>query len=352
VWWIAGWVAWVVVFAAQWFGYDAARGNAERFYHYLWWSLYTWGVLTPLVVTFTLRHPIEAGSWSRALPLHLGASLVIVFVEISAEAVIGKLATHPDALMVALAEHYFGRHAQVSVLSYWMIVGAVQLHHLLDRARRRELRASRLEAALSSAQLEMLRSQLHPHFVFNTLQAATTLIHDDPGAAEDILLRLSELLRVSIDEVHVQEVSLNRELDVLELYMGIQTRRFGDRLEFAVAVDPDVLECLVPALILQPIVENAICHGIARHKGADTVTILGARDGGSLRLEVRNLSGELEAAGARPQGIGLANTRARLEQLYGTHQRLRLRGLAPNGVSAEIVLPLRTPSVRAEVTEP
>src|SRR6185437_11930059 len=219
----------------------------------------TWGVLTPVVVTLALRRPLGASSW----PLHLAASLVIVALEISVEVLIG-FHTHPEASLLHIVTHYFGRHAQVSIATYWLIVALVAL-------RQRELRASRLEAELSAAQLEVLRAQLQPHFLFNTLQAATTLVHDDPDGAEEMLVRLGELLRVSIDEVHVQEVPLARELEMLELYMGIQARRFGDRLQFVVAIDSDARHCMVPALILQPIVENAIGHGIARHKGADTV---------------------------------------------------------------------------------
>jgi len=341
--WGLAWLAVVLVFAAQWFVYDAARGNADPFHRYLWWSFYTWGVLTPVAVKLAVRYRIDATTWKRTLPLHLAAGVAIVIIEISAEAALG-MQTHPDASMLDLVAHYFGRHAQLSVLTYWMIVAAVQLYHVLDKARRRELRTAKLEAELSAAQLEVLRAQIHPHFLFNTLQAATTLVHDDPDGAEDILLRLGELLRVSLDEANVHEVSLERELEVLELYLGIQARRFGDRLHFEVAVEPEVHGCMVPPLILQPIVENAIRHGIGRHKGSDTVTIKGGRDGESLRLEVRNLSGHL-GEGPR-QGVGLANTRARLDQLYGDHQHLELRGLSPSGVSAEIVLPLRA---RAEV---
>jgi two-component system LytT family sensor kinase len=191
--------------------------------------------------------------------------------------------------------------------------------------------------------LEVLRAQIHPHFLFNTLQAATTLIHEDPDGAEDILLRLSELLRVSIDESHIQEISLERELEVLDLYMGIQARRFGDRLRFEVSIDEDVRDCMVPALILQPLIENAIRHGIGRHKGTDTVSVRGFQQGEFLRLEVLNLNSHLEEKPvALPgRGVGLANTRARLEQLYGERQELRLHKLEPTGVCAEISIPLR-----------
>ena len=336
--WGLAWLAVVLVFALQWFAYDAARGNADQLHHYLWWSFYTWGVLTPVAVKLAFRYPIDAATWKHTLPLHLAAGVAIVIIEISAEAALGTH-THPDASILDVVAHYFGRHAQLSVLTYWMIVAAVQIHHMRDKARRRELRTAKLEADLSAAQLEVLRAQIHPHFLFNTLQAATTLVHDDPDGAEDVLLRLSDLLRVSFDEAHVHEVSLERELEVLELYLGIQARRFGDRLRFEVAVEPDVHDCMVPPLILQPIVENAIRHGIGRHKGSDTVTIKGGRDGEFLKLEVRNLSGHLD--GAERQGVGLSNTRARLGQLYGERKHLELRGLTPSGVAAEIVLPLR-----------
>src|ERR1041385_7468938 len=136
--WVIAWIAVVLLFAVQWFAYDAARGNADEFVHYLWWSFYTWGVLTPVAVTLATRHRIDATTWKRALPLHVGAGLVIVAIEIGAEAVLGKLRMHPDASMVDVAAHYFGRHAQLSVITYWVIVAAVQLHFMRDKARRRE----------------------------------------------------------------------------------------------------------------------------------------------------------------------------------------------------------------------
>jgi two-component system LytT family sensor kinase len=342
----ACWLAVVFLFATQWFVYDAARGSADPFRYYLWWSCYTWGVLTPVVVSFARHNPINAGTWKRALPLHLGAGFVLVAAEISIEAMIGKLRLHHDLSVQEALRHYFTRHAQVSLLTYWMLVIAVQLYEVVDEARKRELRASRLEAQLTAAQLEVLRAQIHPHFLFNTLQAATTLIHEDPDGAEDILLRLSELLRVSVDESHSQEIPLERELEVLDLYMGIQARRFGDRLRFEVSIDQNVRDCMVPALILQPLVENAILHGIGKHKGTDTVSIRGFQKGEVLRLEVLNLNSHLEE---KPlisrRGVGLANTRTRLEQLYGKQQELRLQNLEPTGVCAELSIPLRSAPV-------
>jgi two-component system LytT family sensor kinase len=346
----ACWSVVVFLFATQWFVYDAARGYADPFRYYLWWSCYTWGVLTPAVAKLAYHNPIKATTWKRALPLHLGASFVLIAAEISIEAMLGKLRLHHDLSLQVALRHYFTRHTQVSLLTYWMLVGAVQLYRMRDEAQKRELRSSKLEAQLSAAQLEVLRAQIHPHFLFNTLQAATTLIHEDPDSAEDILLRLSELLRVSLDEAHIQEISLDRELEVLDLYIGIQARRFGDRLRFEISIDQDVRDCIVPALILQPLVENSIRHGIGMHKGSDTVSIQAFQEGDFLHLEVRNLSSRLEDKPARlpERGVGLANTRARLEQLYGNRQQFVLRNLEPTGVCAELSIPLRSAPVFVE----
>jgi Histidine kinase len=223
----ACWLAVVFLFATQWFVYGAARGYADPFRYYLWWSCYTWGILTPAVAKLAYHNPISAASWKRALPLHLGASCVLIAGEISIEALFGKLRLHHNLSIEEALRHYFTRHTQVSVLTYWMLVGAVQLYQMRDEARKRELRSAKLEAQLTTAQLEVLRAQIHPHFLFNTLQAATMLIHEDPDGAEDILLRLSELLRVSVDEGHIQEISLKRELEILDLYM--QSRVEDDR---------------------------------------------------------------------------------------------------------------------------
>jgi len=339
----ACWLGVVLLFAVQWFLYDATRGSADVFRYYLWWSFYLWGILTPVVVWFSLRHAITAISWKSVVPVHFAAGLGFVGAAILGEAMIGKLWQHQELSAGKALRHYFLRHAQVSLFTYGMLVVAVELYRMLDERRKQQLRASRLEAQLTAAHLEALRAQLHPHFLFNTLQAATTLIQEDPDGAEDILIRLSEILRVSFDQTNIQEVPLSKEIEILGLYIGIQARRFGDRLNFEVSVDPDVRECMVPALILQPLVENAIRHGISKHKGVDEVQIRGFQKNGSLCLEVRNQNSYLEedALEFRGHGIGLANTRMRLEQLYGIRQALRLQNLQPTGVCAAVFIPLR-----------
>lgn len=337
------WALVVLLFAGQWYVYDLSRAAADPFVDYLWWSFYMWAVLTPLVLWFSHRHPINIDNWKRVVPLHLAASVALTVVQLSVETYLAWL-RHADQWSFKEAlRHYFSQHTQLSLLTYWVLVAGVQLYRLYDQARRRELQAAQLEARLAEARLDMLRTQLQPHFLFNTLQAATILVHEDPSAAEEILLRLSELLRVSLDDLHVQEVSLAREIEFLDHYIAIQQRRFGDRLRFEVRVEQEVRAFAVPTLVLQPLVENAIRHGLGKHKEPDIVTVRGFQSNGRLCLEVYNQIGHLEDVMERLllRGLGLANTKARLEQLYGRQQSLKLRNLKPSGVAASLSLPLR-----------
>jgi two-component system, LytTR family, sensor kinase len=207
--------------------------------------------------------------------------------------------------------------------------------------RQRELRQAQLETRLASAELEMLRMQIHPHFLFNTLQAAITLVQDDPRAAEDVLLRLSELLRISLDQMGTNEVPLARELEFLDLYVGIQRQRFGDRLSVEIHADPSTLEYQVPSLLLQPLVENAILHGIGKHKGEDLIEVFAHLENGGLQLEVWNGNSVVDDASEKllMHGVGLRNTKARLEQLYGPDASLIIRSLARRGAAVLIFIP-------------
>jgi len=337
-----GWAIVILLFASQWYAYDAARTGANPFTYYLGWSLYMWA-LTPLVLRFAHRHPIESGTWKRSVPLHISASVVLTALQISIETYIGWLRHAHDLPFKEALRHYFSQHTQLSLLSYWLLVAAAMFYHMYDQARLRQLQSAQLEARLAEARLEMLRMQLQPHFLFNTLQAATMLIHDDPHGAEDILLRLSQLLRVSLDEFNVQEIPLSREIELLGCYIGIQERRFGDRLRFDLRMDDDVLSCAVPSFVLQPLVENAIRHGIGKHKENDVVSIRVFQKQNRLHLEVCNRTSSLADAPERllSRGTGLSNTKARIEQLYGDEHSLQLCNLEPKGVCVELSIPLR-----------
>ena len=340
---VAAWAFVVLLFASQWYAYDVAHGFTDRFLYYLGWSFYLWGLLTPVALWLAWSYPIAGATWKRSVPLHLAASLLFTTVQLSLEASVAWFRFGEQGSPTAMLVHYLRQHTQIGLVTYWLVIGVVHFYRIHDQARKRDLRAAQLEARLAEAQIENLRTQLHPHFLFNTLQAAATLIHEDPEAAEDILLRLSELLRVSLDEMHTHEIPLATEMDFLEHYIGIQQRRFGDRLRFNLQVDANMLDCAVPTLVLQPLVENAVRHGVGKHKDNDVITVHAFQHGDRLCLGVSNLTSALEDTPERlsSRGIGLSNTRGRLEQLYGREQELRLCNLEPKGVCVEISSPMR-----------
>ncbi len=228
--------------------------------------------------------------------------------------------------------------AQFNIPIYWVIVSIVHALSFYRRSEERERQAAELEMLLAEARLQALRMQLHPHFLFNTLNAIATLVHKDATAADEMIGNLSELLRATLDTSE-HEIPLHRELDFLNRYLEIQQVRFGDRLRVEKAVDAAALEAMVPPLILQPLVENAVRHGIEPHRAAGLVHIDARRDGGLLRLTVRDSGTGPKPRTQPPQGIGLANTRARLRELYGDGARLTLTSGAEGGFSVELQIP-------------
>jgi two-component system LytT family sensor kinase len=208
----------------------------------------------------------------------------------------------------------------------------------------REKRAAQLQVQLTEARLEALRTQIRPHFLFNTLNAITVLVDENPAAAKRTLAQLSELLRLTLENVHTQEVPLRREMEFLDHYLLIQQTRYGDRLSVRKAIGPDALDASVPYLVLQPLVENALKHGIDSLPGPGTITISARREGAKLVLGVLDAGeGRRNAAqGGQGMGIGLSNTGARLRQLYGADHSVSI-GPAPggNGTNVVVTLPFR-----------
>ncbi|MGH7538093.1 MAG: sensor histidine kinase, partial [Gemmatimonadales bacterium] len=194
---------------------------------------------------------------------------------------------------------------------------------------------------LSEARLQALKTQLHPHFLFNALHTVGQLIRTGQDAlAVQVTAGLGDLLRRVLDEAGTQEVPLKQELELLRVYIAIEAIRFSDRLQVVVHADPDVLDARVPHLILQPLVENAIKHGIARRAAVGHVLIGARRINGSLYLVVRD-DGSGMPVTAADQGVGLSNTRARLRQLYGTAASVEVVNMPDGGVAAQIVVPYR-----------
>jgi LytS/YehU family sensor histidine kinase len=225
---------------------------------------------------------------------------------------------------------------------YWAVIAFGYGDELQRRFKNEEVRAAQLESRLIEAELKALREQLKPHFLFNTLNTVSVLVRDGKNEmAVTLLARLGSLLRMSLDVNHKNETTLRVEMDFLERYIEIQKARFPDRLTVCIAVDEAALGIRVPWLLLQPIVENAILHGVAPKSGAGRVDILGRVEGGELRLEVRDDGPGLPDNRRVVEGTGLANTRERLSKIYGGAGKMTLRGIPTGGISVEIILPSR-----------
>jgi len=222
---------------------------------------------------------------------------------------------------------------------YWVVVSIVHAFTYYRRSQERERKALELEASLAQARLQALRMQLHPPFLFNTLHAISTLVHKDPQAADEMIGNLSELLRVTLDTSDQQQIPLRKELDFLDRYLQIQQTRFGDRLLVEKQIDANALDAQVRTLILQPLVENAIRHGIEPHPAPGRVAIQIERRNDLLHLVVRNTCAGPKASPQSQEGIGIANTKARLHELYGDRARLTLTTSSEAGFRVDIEIP-------------
>lgn len=347
------WLLAVVVAASQWYIYDAVHQRAERVTYYLLTCAYLCGVLSPLVFCLVRRWPVNSRTWKHALPVHIVASLLLTGIGVFVEAIIGWLLCIAECSFVAELRHYFTWHTQISLITYWALFAAFHIYRMYDRARMREVHAAQLEAQLAEAQLTALRTQLQPHFLFNTLQAATMLIYDDPEGAEEILLALSELLRISLQVLQQQELPLRNEIEFLKYYAAIQRRRFGDRLQFDFWIEERAESCAVPSLLLQPLVENAVRHGVGIRKEPDFISVRAFVNENRLNIEIKNRSSAVDATLDKLvlRGMGLSNTIARLQRLYGSEQSFVIRNLSPRGVAVSLSMLARTVVLPSEELE-
>lgn len=288
-----------------------------------------WPLVTPLIVWLARREPIEHGRIARGLMVHLLASVVICALHV----LIYLKAYHlwfpwperePVPSFGVLAASYLRNRWQFELLTYWAILGGVLAVRYYREGRERALRAGALEAQLAQAQLQALRMQLNPHFLFNTLQAISVLVVEQPRSAQRMLTLLGDLLRAVLEGGGRQEIPLREELDFLRRYLEIEQVRFPDRLDVRYEVEPGLDDALVPSFVLQPLVENSIRYAIAPRAERGTL-VIGARvTEGVLRLSVRDDGPGFPAL--FEEGVGLSTTRARLEKLYGG-DRLDIRGL-------------------------
>jgi two-component system LytT family sensor kinase len=295
---------------------------------------------TPLVLWLARRYRVERQTWKRSVPVHLLAGFAICAVWAAYHIVLDVYFNgHFDRFEWRNLHRIVFLNIDRELLVYWIIVVVSHAVGYYQRYREGELRASQ-------AQLQALKMQLHPHFLFNALHSISALVHSDPDAADKMIARLGDFLRLTLDSAAAQEVPLRQELEFLNCYLDIERTRFRDRLTTEIHADPQVLDCVVPNLILQPIVENAIRHGVSQRAASGHVEVRATRAGQLLRLEVRdNGRGLPEGADAvrgkqGGGGVGLANTRARLQQLYGGAYRFELSNAPEGGAVVTLEIPM------------
>src|ERR1700733_12865110 len=276
--WAVAFVLWTVLAflsAAGAHVYTASMGSPESWAQLLAWNItisFVWSLLTPPIYALARQFTFERSNWQRILPLHLAASIAITFAGACVIVWLEPFVTWTPEAHIPFVAHVLSR-AFMDFQRYWYILLITQAIGYYAKYRERELESSQLEAQLAHAQLEVLKIQLEPHFLFNTLNSIAALARNDGPAAEHMTLKLADLLRFSLDAMGVHEVPLSRELTVLQKYIEIQQTRFQDRLQVEMDIAPNTLSALVPNMILQPLVENAIRHGIGPRRAPGHIRI-------------------------------------------------------------------------------
>jgi two-component system LytT family sensor kinase len=319
---------------------------------------YLWGLFTPLIYWQAQRFPLERGRLLPRMSINIGIGVAITLLYVVLELFLRQTLTGAftvfqggtfDASLFQSWPQLIYWGVEYHLLVYFAISAVVHAFHFYDKFRDRELKASRLEGQLAMARLEVLKMQLHPHFLFNTLNAISALMHRDVHAADKMITLLADLLRLSLDKDHRHVVPLVNELEFLDRYLAIEKIRFRDRLRVNMDVDSSCLNAQVPRLILQPLVENSVRHGIARRSAAGLVEISARRKGNRLELCVADDGPGLPEKGGWREGVGLANTRARLQQLYGDDHRFTLERAEAGGLLVRLALPFEENRSASEV---
>ncbi|TPG09800.1 sensor histidine kinase [Rhodanobacter glycinis] len=320
-----------------------SEGHDPSWLRGLTWNaadFYLWMVLAPAIGWLGRR---SAGrSWPRFLLLHAPASLGMALAQTVLQLLIFWTVSGPGKMPVTsfggFVHMEFAYKFQQALVIYWVILAVLRGMESRRHLRDERLRRTQLETQLAQSQLQALRMQLQPHFLFNTLNAISALALADPLQARLMIARLSDFLRLTLEERHAPQVPLSRELEFLTCYLDIQQVRFQDRLSTRLDVADDTLDAAVPNLILQPLVENALRHGLQDKPGAGILRVSIRRDGDQLQLRVDDDGLGLPPAGTL-EGIGLGNTRSRLRMLFGDAAGLELSAIPGGGTRAEVRLP-------------
>ncbi|MDQ3282130.1 MAG: histidine kinase [Acidobacteriota bacterium] len=296
---------------------------------------WTWMFAVPLIVALARRYRVGA----RPMIVHIFAGALLTVAQIATASCILMLIgfRHPDAALPYVA-WAIRANFHSSYPTYWLILLAFYAWDYLRESRAQAVRAAEIAERAARAELDALRAQLDPHFLFNTLNSISSLMYTDIDAADRMMTRLGELLRIAMERNAEQEVPLREELAIASRYVEIEKIRFEERLTVDFDIAPDALDVRVPPLLLQPLVENAIRHGISKRPDGGRLAVRARLENGTLNIRVTDDGISILADRER---VGLGNTRARLRTLYGDAASLRLARADDHGTVAEIILPQR-----------
>lgn len=338
IWWTLNGLA----TAAQWMKMTGADGHPVPWTQAMPASMigaWGWIPLTLGLLWLARRHPIVPGRVARAVAVHAAAIAAIVVIRALFIYTLDPWLhwyDAPPAFAEVLVQSVWN-----NLFQGWLMVAAAHALFFSERARERERQATLLQSQLADARLAALASQLNPHFLFNALNSIAELVHRDADAADRMIVGLSALLRSSLDKAGTQEVALQEELRLLGYYLDIEKTRLGQRLQVDWAVAPETLSAHVPPLVLQPLVENAVRHGISQRLTPGQITVRARRERDRLVLEVEDSGGAVGATASAGHGVGLATTRARLEGLYGHDYSFQLLQDPEHGTLVRLTIPFR-----------
>ena len=342
------WTLLALVFATQSYLYLSARGETVTWKSVLAWAFsewYTWAALSPFILWLARRFRLGRRHWPRRLLLHLAAGAFFAFFQPLIQATLKYVGLggdlRPRPFSVILLQLLITKY-HINLLIYAVMIGISHAAEYYRRDREREHRLARVETLLAQAQLNALKMQLHPHFLFNALNSLADLIDRDRQAANKMVARLGDFLRLTLQSPETQEVTLAQEVEFLRNYLEIEKLRFEDRLNVRLEIARETESARVPHLILQPVVENAIRHGIAQREADGRIEIRARRVDDRLCLQVRDNGPGMRLAGSNDQngnGLGLLNTQARLRKLYGDRQRFEAADAAEGGLLVTLEIP-------------
>jgi sensor histidine kinase YesM len=314
--------------------------------------IYSWAILLPLIVFFARRFRFEQRNWWRVLPSQVAGTVIFLLLYRAIYSILYKI-VHPERVaeqggFLAFTLMQFIRNWVLDLPTYFFVLSSIYMVDFYRRFQAEQLKSSELKAALATSQLNALKMQIHPHFLFNTLNSISALMHEDVKAADKMVARLGDFLRMTLESSGDREVSLKQEIDFVRHYLEIESVRFQDRLVVKMNIDPETLAARVPNLIIQPIVENAIKHGISQQTNMGSLSISSKRRGDKLQIQVEDSGPGLKPSTSngngkgKTGGIGLANTRARLAHLYEENYRFEIKNAVPHGVIVTLEIPFET----------